>query len=66
MIVNVDRLRCDALLLTTGGLCVLPLPGLSKDAATRRARAFQRALAVAPQGRATSTAATQTVLATLE
>ncbi|MEU6730061.1 CHAT domain-containing protein [Nonomuraea wenchangensis] len=66
VIVNVDRLRCDALLLTTGGLLVLPLPGLSKDDATRRARAFHQALAVASQGRATSIAAAQTVLATLE
>ncbi|MEV1176086.1 CHAT domain-containing protein, partial [Nonomuraea sp. NPDC049784] len=66
VIVNVDRLRCDALLLTTGGLRVLPLPRLSKDEATRRAHAFHQALAVASQGPAAWIAATQTVLATLE
>ncbi|MFI2663418.1 CHAT domain-containing protein [Micromonospora carbonacea] len=35
-VVNLSRYRCDALLLTGGGLVTVPLPGLSLDAVQQR------------------------------
>ena len=40
ILVNVSRHRCDALVLTSDGLRVVPLPGLTLDAALRRTVAF--------------------------
>jgi tetratricopeptide (TPR) repeat protein len=40
VLVNVSRHRCDALVLTSGGLRVVPLPGLTLDDALRRTVAF--------------------------
>ncbi|KOX20623.1 hypothetical protein ADK67_29045 [Saccharothrix sp. NRRL B-16348] len=37
VIVNVSRLRCDALVVTTGGVDVVPLPDLTADDAAARA-----------------------------
>ena len=39
-IVNVSTWRCDALVVTTGGVEVVPLPGLDVDEADRRARDY--------------------------
>ncbi|MEU1725701.1 CHAT domain-containing protein [Nonomuraea sp. NPDC005692] len=66
VLVNVDRRRCDALLLTSGGLRVLPLPRLSREEAAGRAREFRRTLGAAHGGMAARISAAQTVLATLE
>ncbi|MGW2160898.1 CHAT domain-containing protein [Nonomuraea sp. NPDC001699] len=66
VMVNVDRRRCDALLLTSGGLRVLPLPRLSHQEAAGRAEGLRRTLGAAHGGRAARISANQTVLATLE
>ncbi|HTW02362.1 MAG TPA: CHAT domain-containing protein [Streptosporangiaceae bacterium] len=41
VIVNVSELRCDALILRTGGMSVVPLAGLTLKEATARAEAFR-------------------------
>ncbi|MGI5292907.1 CHAT domain-containing protein [Nonomuraea polychroma] len=66
VMVNMDRLRCDALLLTADDVQVIPLPQLDKEDADRRARVFHRALGEASGSRTTRVVAAQTVLATLE
>jgi tetratricopeptide (TPR) repeat protein len=41
VIVNVSRLRCDALILRADGLSVVPLPGVTQEDVTTRAEAFR-------------------------
>ena len=44
VIINVSRLRCDALVLTSAGLTVLPLDGLSWDAAMAHGDTYLQAV----------------------
>ncbi|MFG2953777.1 CHAT domain-containing protein [Streptomyces sp. NPDC048291] len=45
VVVNVSRLRCDALVVTTGGVRCVPLPGLTRDRLRTAARAHLRLVA---------------------
>ncbi|WP_326702439.1 CHAT domain-containing protein [Streptomyces cyaneofuscatus] len=45
VVVNVSGLRCDALVVTTGGVRCIPLPGLSRDRLHEVARAHLRLVA---------------------
>ncbi|MFD8818844.1 CHAT domain-containing protein, partial [Streptomyces sp. NPDC059627] len=42
VVVNVSRLRCDALVVTTGGVRCVPLPGLTRDRLRAAARTHLR------------------------
>ncbi|MEU1985739.1 CHAT domain-containing protein [Nocardia sp. NPDC019395] len=70
VIVNVSPLRCDALLLVSGELEVVPLPGLRHDELVERAGAFRSATAKTGYAHqlppAESAAANQTITRTLE
>ncbi len=44
VIVNVSRWRCDALIVTEGGVHVVPLPGLAADDVAQHTTAFLRVL----------------------
>ncbi|RSM82745.1 CHAT domain-containing protein [Kibdelosporangium aridum] len=46
VVVNVSRYRCDALVIETGGVGVVPLPDLTEDDVTIRAIGFDSAIAV--------------------
>lgn len=45
--VNVSEYRCDALVLTAGGVTGVPLPGLGQEELAERTTSFQRALLTA-------------------
>ncbi|MFG2456074.1 CHAT domain-containing protein [Streptomyces sp. NPDC048523] len=45
VVVNVSGLRCDALVVTTGGVRCVPLPGLTRDRLRTAARAHLRLVA---------------------
>ncbi|MFI8194493.1 CHAT domain-containing protein [Streptomyces sp. NPDC085946] len=45
VVVNVSRLRCDALIVTTGGVRCVPLPGLTRDRLHTVARTHLRLVA---------------------
>ncbi|MFI2478483.1 CHAT domain-containing protein [Nocardia xishanensis] len=65
-IINVDRLRCDAILITPGELRVVPLTALTDIEARTRAAALHRVLSGASNGVAGRIASTQTLDSTLE
>lgn len=46
VIINVSRYRCDALIVRLAGIQVCPLPGLTREEATREAERFLAATAV--------------------
>jgi hypothetical protein len=60
-LVNVSRYRCDALVLTTDGVEVVELPGLSEDEIRDRVTRFHAALTDGPRD-----VAERTILDTLE
>jgi tetratricopeptide (TPR) repeat protein len=51
VLLNISRYRSDALLLTTGGVRSLPLPGLDYETVVDRVSAFHEALSIASSGR---------------
>jgi hypothetical protein len=44
VIINVSRYRCDAIAVTSSGVRLIPLPGLTLDAATEQAARYREAL----------------------
>jgi tetratricopeptide (TPR) repeat protein len=44
VIINVSRYRCDALAVSSSGVRLIPLPGLTLDAATEQAARYREAL----------------------
>jgi tetratricopeptide (TPR) repeat protein len=66
VIVNVSRLRCDALVVTPGRVALIPLPGLTADEAQHRTERYLAALDRLNRPGASAGPSQQTVMATLE
>ncbi len=65
-IINFDDLRCDAILVTSRGVRVLPLSWLTSKEVSQRAAAYQDAMSAAGAGISERINAGQTLHATLE
>ncbi|MFG1809248.1 CHAT domain-containing protein [Streptomyces sp. NPDC049040] len=66
VLINVDRLRCDALVVTTGAITLVPLEGISEGLVARKAQDFLAAVAVDDLFGDEAAAARETVFGTLE
>jgi tetratricopeptide (TPR) repeat protein len=66
VLINVSRYRCDALVVTTDGVRVVPLPGLTVDQARDRTRTYLGAAARVGVGGTSSGPREQAILAYLE
>lgn len=51
VVINVSSWRCDAVVISAGGMQVIPLPGLAHEAVTRRTVDYVNALAQATSGK---------------